>query len=372
MFDFEPTDEQQMLIDWVKRFAASDLRPIAHDAEETGTLPRAVLEKGWEMGILQASIPEKYGGFGSEARSAITGALALEELAYGDMAGAIAIMTPGLFALPILLVGSEEQKETFLPPLVEGNWTPFTAALLEPSFDFDLTDLKTVVVRESNRYILTGLKTIVPFANEAHTFIIYGKLDGKTQGFIVPANLAGIEVGERNKLLGVNALPTYKVALNGVSIPLANRLGGSGENGTPAGHAFAPILDASRVAMAALAIGLSRAAFDYARDYAKDREAFGVKIAQKQAIAFMLAEMATEIEATRLLVWEAAWMLDQTKPEASKHAYLAITGAANLAMMVTDRAVQILGGHGYIREHPVEHWMRNGRGIATLTGLAMI
>jgi alkylation response protein AidB-like acyl-CoA dehydrogenase len=121
-----------------------------------------------------------------------------------------------------------------------------------------------------------------------------------------------------------------------------------------------------------LAVGLSRAAYEYSRDYAKDREAFGVKIAQKQSIAFMLAEMATEIEAIRLLTWEAAWMLDNHKPEAEKYAYLAATGAGDMAMMVTDRAVQILGGHGYIREHPVEMWMRNGRGIATISGMAMV
>jgi alkylation response protein AidB-like acyl-CoA dehydrogenase len=121
-----------------------------------------------------------------------------------------------------------------------------------------------------------------------------------------------------------------------------------------------------------MAVGLSRAAFEYSRDYAKEREVFGVKVAQKQAIAFMLAEMATEIEAIRLMTWEAAWMLDNQKPEASKNAYLAMIGASDMAMMVTDRAVQILGGHGYIREHPVELWMRNGRGIATITGLAIV
>jgi alkylation response protein AidB-like acyl-CoA dehydrogenase len=121
-----------------------------------------------------------------------------------------------------------------------------------------------------------------------------------------------------------------------------------------------------------MAVGLSRAAFEYSRDYAKEREVFGVKVAQKQAIAFMLAEMAVEIESIRLLTWEAAWMLDEGKPEASKHAYLALIGATDMAMMVTDRAVQILGGHGYIREHPVELWMRNGRGIPMLTGLALV
>ncbi len=370
MFDFEPTDEQQMLIDWTKRFAASDLRPLAHDAEETATLPRALLEKGWEMGILQASIPEKYGGFGE--RSAITGALALEELAYGDLAGAMAIMTPGLFAFPLLLVGSETQKETYLPAIVEGKWPAYTAALIEPTFDFDPNDLKTSAVREGDAYILSGVKTFVPFAVEAEASIVYANVDGVTQGLIVSQNTAGIQVGERNKWLGINALPAYRVTYKNVRVPIANRLGGLNGNGDPAGHAFAPILDASRVALSALALGLSRAAFDYSRAYAKERDVFGVKVAQKQAIAFMFAEMATDIEAIRLLVWKAAWMLDQGNPEASKQAYLALTGAVDMAMMVTDRAVQILGGHGYIREHPVEHWMRNGRGIATLTGLAMI
>jgi alkylation response protein AidB-like acyl-CoA dehydrogenase len=166
--------------------------------------------------------------------------------------------------------------------------------------------------------------------------------------------------------MGIRSLPLYQIRLEQVHIPLENRLGGD------EGHDFSPILDASRVALAAMALGVARAAFEYSRDYAKDREAFGVKIAQKQAIAFMLAEMGIEIESMRLLTWEAAWMLDTGKPDASKQAYLALTGATDMVMMVTDRAVQILGGHGYIREHPVEMWMRNGRGIAAFTGLAMV
>jgi acyl-CoA dehydrogenase len=135
---------------------------------------------------------------------------------------------------------------------------------------------------------------------------------------------------------------------------------------------FDLVLASTRVAMAGMAVGVARAAFDYARDYAKERDVFGVKVAQKQAIAFMLAEMATEIEASRLLTWEAAWMIDAGKDDAPRQAYLALTGAADMVMMVTDRAVQILGGHGYIREHPVELWMRNGRGFAMTTGLAMV
>jgi alkylation response protein AidB-like acyl-CoA dehydrogenase len=158
----------------------------------------------------------------------------------------------------------------------------------------------------------------------------------------------------------------YRVRLDSVKVPAANRLGSA------LGHDFAPILSAMRVATAATALGVANAAFEYSMNYAKEREAFGVKIAQKQAIAFMLAEMRTEIEASRLLAWEAAWKLDQGKEDAYIEAYLAATGAADMAMMVTDRAVQILGGHGYIREHPVEMWMRNGRGFAMFTGLAIV
>lgn len=364
MYSFDPTEEQKMLIEAVRRYASGDLRTAARDADEQGQLPAALIEKGWELGYLQASTPEAYEGFGE--RSAVTGALVAEELAYGDLAGALAALLPGLFATPILLVGSEAQKAQYIPPVIEAEWKPFSAALIEPRFDFDPNDLQTTAVLEGREYVLTGQKAYVPYAAEAPALIVYANLDRATQGFIVPAGAAGLQVGERQKLLGLHALPLYALQLEGVRVPLENRLGG------PEGHAFAPILDSSRVALAALAVGLSRAAFEYARDYAKDRDVFGMKVAQKQAIAFMLAEMATEIEAIRLLVWEAAWMLDNAKPDASKQAYLALTGAADMAMMVTDRAVQILGGHGYIREHPVEMWMRNGRGFATFGGLAIV
>lgn len=364
MYSFEPNEEQKMLVEAVNRYAASDLRVKAHDADEDGRLPVALIEKGWELGYLQASVPEEYGGFGE--RSVVTGALALEEMAYGDLAGALAVMVPGLFATPIMLVGSPAQKETYLPPLVEAEWQPYTAAMIEPQFDYDPNELKTVAVRDREDYLLTGEKAFVPFADQAEWLIVYASLDGSTQGFIVQAGTPGLQVGERQKLMGINGLPVFKLSLDGVRVPAGNRLGG------PQGHDFAPIIDAARVATAAAALGLSRAAFEYSRDYAKDREVFGVKVAQKQAIAFMLAEMATEIEAIRLLTWEAAWKLDNGLKSASQEAYLAFSGAADLAMMVTDRAVQILGGHGYIREHPVELWMRNGRGIATFTGLALV
>ena len=365
MYSFDPTEEQQMLIDAVRKYAANDLRPAAREAEEGGELPKKLISKGWELGLLQASIPEAYGGFGE--RSAVTGVLAVEEMAFGDLAGTLAVMTPSLFATPILLAGTEEQKQEYLPKVIEGDWAPYTAALIEYAFDFDPLALRTTATLAGDEYVLNGEKAFVPFAKEAEALLVYANLDGQTQGFIVPKDAAGLTIGgEREKLMSLNALPMYRVKLENVKVPAANRLGGA------SGHDFEPILASMRLAAASAAVGVANAAFEYSKNYAKEREAFGVKIAQKQAIAFMLAEMRTEIEASRLLTWEAAWKLDAGKEDAFTEAYLAYMGAADMAMMVTDRAVQILGGHGYIREHPVEMWMRNGRGFAMFTGLVIV
>ncbi|HJR81075.1 MAG TPA: acyl-CoA dehydrogenase, partial [Anaerolineales bacterium] len=288
-------------------------------------------------------------------------------MAFGDLAGTLAVLTPSLFATPILLAGNEEQKQEYLPKVIEGEWSPFTAALIEYAFDFDPNDLKTTAAFQGEEYLLNGEKAFVPFAKDAEHILVYASLDGQTQGFILSKESTGLMVSdEREKLMSLNALPLYRVYLEDVRVPVAQRLGG------PEGHDFEPILASLRVATAAAAVGVANAAFEYSKNYAREREAFGVKIAQKQAIAFMLAEMRTEIEASRLLTWEAAWKLDQGKEDAFTEAYLAATGAADMAMMVTDRAVQILGGHGYIREHPVEMWMRNGRSFATFTGLAIV
>lgn len=359
MYGFTPTDEQKMLIDTVARYAKNDLRAAGHDADEEKSLPKKLVGKGWEVGVLQASVPEAYGGFGE--RSAVTGVLAAEELAFGDLAGALAVMTPALFVTPLLLAGSEEQKEKWIPPVIEADWTPYTAALIEPSFDFDPNALKTTAVQEGDSYLLNGAKTFVPYAAEAEAMIVYASLEGATKAFILEKG-SGVAVSERLKLMSLDALPLYGVTFENVKIPSANLLEGD----------FAPVLASMQVANAALAVGVAKASFEYARDYAKERDAFGMKIAQKQAIAFMLAEMATEIEAIRLLTWQAAWKLDTGKEDAFIDAYLASTGAADMVMMVTDRGVQILGGHGYIRDHPVEKFMREGRGFASFTGLAVV
>lgn len=352
-----------MLMEAAGRLAENELRPAAADAEEAGEVPRPIIDKGWALGLLPASLPEEFGGLGE--RSALTSALAAEELGWGDLSAALAILAPSAFALPILIAGTGDQRRSYLPRFTGGAWPPLFAAVVEPAFDFDPAAPATSVVPADGGYRLRGEKAWVPYADRAEALLVLARIQDRTQAFVVPTGAQGVVVRGRERLLGLGALPLFRVGFDDVALGAESRLGGE------AGAEVGPILAAARVATGALAVGLSRAAYEYALRYAKERQAFGVPIAQKQAIAFMLAEMATEIEAIRLLVWEAAWLLDRGEP-ASHAAHLAHLGASDMAMTVADRAVQILGGHGYIRDHPVERWLREARAIASLCGLAMV
>lgn len=364
MISFTPNDEQSLIIETVRRYATERLRPAAHDADERREAPAELLAKGWELGLLPNAIPEQYGGFGEE-HSALTGVLAAEELAYGDLPMALHLLTPSLFALPLLHCGSDAQKETWLPRVIEGDFTPFSAALIEPRWNFDPYALETSAERQGDAYLLNGRKSYVPLAAGAEAILVYAREGERTQAFIVPRGAEGLQVLEREQHMGVRALPTYELRLEGVRVPAEARLGGE------AGCDVELLLNYSRVALAGLAVGVARAAYEYAEGYAKEREAFGRPIAQNQGIAFMIAEMAIEIDAARALAWEAAWTLDKGQ-NATRQAALAKHYADEAVLMVTDRAVQILGGHGYIREHPVERWLRDARGFTTFLGLAMI
>jgi acyl-CoA dehydrogenase len=349
MISFTPNDEQQLIIETVRRYATERLRPAAHDADENRAVPPEIITKGWDLGLLPSAIPEQYGGFG-ESHSAVTGALAAEELAYGDLAMALYLLVPNLFGIPVLHCGTEDQKQQWLPRLTDVAFTSLTAALIEPRWDFDPLALHTTAERAQSSYVLNGQKAYVPLAAEAQAILVYAREGGATQAFIVERGANGLTVLEREQHMGIRALPTYEVKLE-----------------DDAGL----LLNYARVALASLAAGVARGAYEYARDYAKQREAFGKPIAQFQAVAFMLAEMAIEVEASRAIAWEAAWTLDQGK-DATQAAALAKHYADEAALFVTDRAVQVLGGHGYIREHPVERWLRDARGFAATLGLAMI
>ena len=365
MVSFTPTEDQQLLIDTMRRYALNDIRQIAHESDEESTPQMSVVNTGWQMGLVPSAIPEDLGGFGE--MSAITGVLAAEELAFGDLSVAMHVMTPALFAYPVTLYGTPEQKETLLPIFLEESFAPATAALLEPGVLFDPHSLKTTAAANGGKITLNGTKAYVPLADSAEWLLVYARNteSGATDGYIVRKDTPGVEIEKRELLMGLRALPTFRVRFTDVVVEESARLGGA------AGCDFNAILSRGQVALAAMAVGVARASYEYARDYAKERVQFGKPIAQNQAIAFMLAEMAIEVDSARLMAWEAAWKLDQGA-DASAEAYLAKQYADQMVLYVTDGGLQTLGGYGFIREYPVERWLRNGRGFPTFDGLAIV
>lgn len=364
MISFSPTEEQQMIVTMVKQFANDEMRKVYRESDESGEIPSRIIDTAWGMGLVSLGIPEEYGGPGGE-HSALTGALLAEELAWGDLSMAMHILSPALAAFPILEMGTAEQRKKYLPAFCGEKFKAATAAIIEPRFDFDPYSLATAASLKDGSYVLKGDKCYVPLAADAELMLVYAAEKGKTQGFVVEKGAKGLEIGEREKNMGIKALATYEVSLKDCKVSKENRLGGD------KGCDFNRIINCSRVALSAMAVGVARAAFEYSRDYAKERVAFGEPIASRQAIAFMLAEMAIEVDATRLMGWEAAWKLDR-KEEGTKEASLVKSYADDMVLKVTDGAVQVLGGHGYIREHPVELWLRNGRGFATFDGMAIV
>lgn len=365
MVSFTPTEEQQLLLDTIRRYAVNDVRAAAHEADESGQIPPELTRTGWQIGLVPSAIPEELGGFGE--MSALTGVLAAEELAFGDLAVALQVLSPALFAYPVSLYGTAEQRENLLPAFLEEQFIPATAALLEPGISFDPFDLQTVAAADNGKICLNGSKAYVPLAEDARLMLVYARNaeSGDVDAYIVEKGAAGVQIEKREQLMGLRALPTYRVHFVNVEIEASARLGGA------AGSDFNALLNRSQVALAALAVGVARASFEYARDYAKQRVQFGKPIAQNQSIAFMLAEMAIEIDSARLLAWEAAWKLDRGE-DATREAYLAKQYADKMVLQVADNGVQILGGYGFIREYPVERWLRNGRGFPTFTGMAIV
>jgi acyl-CoA dehydrogenase len=366
MINFDLDEDQKLIRDTVIGFARDEVRPHAREADEKGVVPTALLQQGWELGLVQSIIPEEYGGFGSD-HSALTGAVVAEELAYGDLSIAMHLLAPRLLTVPLVEFGSTELKRTLLPAFCGGTFEAGSSAVMEPRFDFDANAPATTLRREGDDYVVSGTKCYVPLGSSAkHILVLAGLGNGDgtvhPQAVVVARDTPGVTVGARERNMGLKALETTGLILDACRVPREHLLGDA--------QAVRRLANLWRVGLASMAVGVARAAYDYARDYAKDRRAFGQAIAQKQAIAFMLAEMAMEVDAMRLLVWEAAWKLDRHE-DATREAYLAKRYASDMALRITDNAVQVLGGHGYIRDHLVELFLRNARGFATLEGLAI-
>jgi alkylation response protein AidB-like acyl-CoA dehydrogenase len=364
-FDLTPDDDQKMIVETVDEFAAEILRPAAHDADEAVGYPPDLIKKAAELGITAINIPEDFDGI-AEHRSAVTNVLVAEALAYGDMGLALPILAPGGVAAALTHWGSADQQATYLTEFAGENVPQACVAIAEPQPLFDPTRLKTTAVRTPSGYRIDGVKSLVPAAASAELFIIGAQLNGKPALFIVESSAKGLTV-RPDPSMGIRAAALGLVELSGVTVPLGARLGEDEATDNDYSEAIA----LSRLGWAALAVGTSHAVLDYVVPYVKEREAFGEPIARRQAVAFMCANIAIELDGLRLITWRGASRAEQGLPFA-REAALAKRFGSDKGMQIGLDGVQLLGGHGYTKEHPVERWYRDLRAIGVAEGVVVI
>ena len=364
-FDLTPDDDQKLIVETVEQFAAEILRPAAHDADEAATYPAGLIAKAAELGITAINIPEDFDGI-AEHRSTVTNVLVAEALAYGDMGQALPILAPGGVAAALTHWGSADQQATYLREFAGESVPQACVAIAEPHPLFDPTRLKTTAARTPSGYRLDGVKSLVPAAADAELFIIGAQLNGKPALFIVESSAKGLTVTP-DPSMGIRAAALGQVELSGVSVPLHARLGedAAGEDD------YSEAIALSRLGWAALAVGTSHAVLDYVVPYVKEREAFGEPIARRQAVAFMCANIAIELDGLRLITWRGASRAEQGLPFA-REAALAKRFASDKGMQIGLDGVQLLGGHGFTKEHPVERWYRDLRAIGVAEGVIVI
>lgn len=358
--DFDLSEEQRMWQHAVHQFVADVVRPKAQEVDETGQFNWEAVRKGGPLGLLGLNIPEEYGG---AAVDAISAAIAIEELGWGCGSTALAFAAHnGLGTLPLVLYGSEELKQTWLPKVASGTGRLAALALTEPGAGSDLQGgVSTRAVKAGNEWVINGAKMWCTNAGIAEYIITLVRTDPRGGSrslsmILVPTDTPGLHIGPPEKKMGLHGSPTHAVTYDNVHVPLEHLVG---EEGYGLHQALAT-LDSGRISIGALAVGLAQAAFEYARDYAKERRAFGQRIADFEAIQWMLADAATEIEAARALVYRAAWLKEQKRPF-GKEAAMAKLFATEMAERVCRNAIQIFGGYGYSREYPVERLYRDAR-----------
>ena len=365
---FELTDEQRDLRALAHEFAEKEIRPRAAEYDEHSTHPVDVIAKAHELGLMNIHIPEEFGGPGL---SVFDGILVGEELAWGCAGITVSIIANTLGAAPVMLAGSDEQKREWLSPLIE---EPILCsfALTEANAGSDVSGIQTTAVRAGDDYVLNGSKMFISNAGHAAWMVVFASTD-KSKGhrglsaFVVPADADGFTVEKHLDKMGQRATDTSAVAFQDVKVPAANRLGEEGEGFKIAMRT----LDHTRPGTAIGAVGVARAAYELSVDYSRERVQFGQPIAMNQGVNFLIADMAAEIEAARLLTWQAAWLLDQGK-RATLQSSFAKRFASDTAMKVTTDAVQIFGGYGYMKEYPVEKLMRDAKLFQIYEGTSQI
>ena len=364
-FDLTPDDDQKMILETVEEFADEILRPAARDADAAASYPQDLIAKAAELGITAINIPEDFDGIAAH-RSTVTNALVAEALAYGDMGLALPILAPGGVASALTHWGSADQQAIYLQEFAGANVPQACVAIAEPHALFDPTALKTTSARTPSGYRLNGVKSLVPAAADAELFIVGAQLSGKPALFIVESSTQGVSV-TADPSMGIRAAALGRVELDNVSVPLSARLGG--EDATDSDYSEAIAL--ARLGWAALAVGTSHAVLDHVVPYIKERQAFGEPIAHRQAVAFMTADIAIELDGLRLITWRGASRAQQGLPFA-REAALAKRLGTDKGMQIGLDGVQLLGGHGYTKEHPVERWYRDLRVIGVAEGIVII
>jgi acyl-CoA dehydrogenase len=364
---FTLTEEQRMLQKLARDFAREQIAPVAAQYDRAGEFPFAIIQHARELGLMNANIATEYGGGGL---SLVDECLIAEELAWGCAGISTSILLNNIAALPIIVAGNAEQKKTWLTKFTAGQFVGY--AVTEPGAGSDVAGMQTTATRRGDEYIINGTKTFITNASHASFYVVFAYTDkrGKHRGmsaFIVERDRQGFSVSKKFDKMGQRASDTAEIVFDSVAIPASHRLGNEGEGFIIAMQVF----DKSRPTIAALAVGLAQRALDECIKYAKERKAFGVAIGQHQAIGHLIAEMAMNVEAARLLTWRAASAVDQGHAN-TKLAAFAKAFASDAAMKIATDAVQIFGGYGYIKDYPVEKLMRDCKIIQIYEGTSQI
>ena len=368
-FDLTPDDDQRMIVETVEEFAEEILRPAAYDADAAAAYSPELIAKAAELGITAIHVPEDFDGI-AERRGTVTNALVAEALAYGDMGLALPILAPGGVAAALTHWGSADQQATYLPSFAGEQVPQACVAIAEPHALFDPTALKTTAVRTPSGYRLRGTKSLVPAAADAELFIVAAQLNGRPTLFIVESDSPGLTVTP-DPSMGIRAAALGRVDLDDVAVPLHNRLGEPDTTDADLARDYSEAIALARLGWAALTVGTSHAVLDYVIPYVKEREAFGEPIAHRQAVAFMCADIATELDGLRLVTWRGASRAEQGLPFA-REAALAKRIATDKGMRIGLDGVQLLGGHGFTKEHPVERWYRDLRALGVAEGVVVL
>ncbi|GAB91263.1 acyl-CoA dehydrogenase family protein [Gordonia rhizosphera] len=366
-FNLAPDDEQQMITDTVKEFAVEILRPAAHEADHNAAAPKEIRERSAELGITMINVPEEFDGAASE-RGVVTNALVAEAMAYGDMGLALPLLAPSGVATTLTNYGTDEQQRTYLPDFAGEDVPQSAVVIAEPKPLFDAFDLATRATRVPSGYRLNGVKSFVPAAGSAELFIVGAQLDGHPALFIVESDTKGLIV-EADPGMGVRAAGMGRLLLHDVAVPASALLGGAEDDAALA--AYRDVVRLSRLGWSALAAGTGRAVLDYVVPYVNEREAFGEPISNRQAVAFMVAGIATELDSIRLVTLRGAARAEQGLSFA-REAALARKLTIDKGLQIGLDGVQLLGGHGFTKEHPVERWYRDLRGAGIGEGIVVL